>query len=57
MILIDWLIEWLVDFMIDWLIRERLTQIESKLAEVKAERAQEYIQPLEELQVLQCNAR
>ncbi|XP_023330133.1 breast cancer metastasis-suppressor 1-like protein [Eurytemora carolleeae] len=32
------------------LYRERLTQIESKLAEVKAERAQEYIQPLEELQ-------
>ena len=32
-------------------IRERLTQIESKLAEVKAGRAVEYIVPLEELQV------
>ncbi len=31
--------------------RERLTQIESKLNEVKAGRAPEYIQPLEELQV------
>lgn len=32
------------------LYRERLTQIESKLNEVKAGRATEYIQPLEELQ-------
>jgi len=32
------------------LYRERLTQIESKLSEVKNGKAQEYIQPLEELQ-------
>jgi hypothetical protein len=32
-------------------LRERLTQIESKLNEVKAGRAPEYTQPLEELQV------
>ena len=32
------------------LYRERLTQIETKLEEVKAERASEYLQPLEELQ-------
>lgn len=32
------------------LYRERLTQIESKLEEVKGGRAQEYLQPLEELQ-------
>ena len=37
--------------LIDISIRERLTQIESKLAEVKAGRAVEYIVPLEELQV------
>ena len=33
------------------LYRERVTQIEKKLAEVKAGRAPEYLQPLEELQV------
>lgn len=33
------------------LYRERVTQIENKLAEVKAGRAQEYLQPLEELQI------
>ena len=32
------------------LYRERLTQIETKLEEVKAGRAMEYLQPLEELQ-------
>lgn len=32
------------------LYRERLSQIENKLEEVKAERASEYLQPLEELQ-------
>ncbi len=31
--------------------RERLTQIESKLSEVRAGKAMEYIQPLEELEV------
>ena len=33
------------------LYRERVTQIESKLAEVRAGRAPEYLQPLEELQI------
>lgn len=33
------------------LYRERITQIESKLNEVKAGKASEYLQPLEELQV------
>jgi len=33
------------------LYRERVTQIETKLAEVKAGRANEYLQPLEELQI------
>ncbi len=33
------------------LYRERITQIEAKLAEVKAGKATEYLQPLEELQV------
>jgi len=33
------------------LYRERVTQIETKLAEVKAGRASEYLQPLEELQI------
>ena len=33
------------------LYRERLTQIEAKLSEVRAGRAQEYLQPLEELQL------
>jgi len=33
------------------LYRERVTQIENKLAEVKAGRAPEYLQPLEELQI------
>ena len=33
------------------LYRERLTQIETKLTEVRAGRAQEYLQPLEELQL------
>merc|ERR1711993_65614 len=33
------------------LYRERVTQIETKLAEVKAGRAAEYLQPLEELQI------
>ena len=37
--------------MIFRLYRERVTQIESKLAEVKAGRAPEYLQPLEELQI------
>lgn len=32
------------------LYRERITQVETKLAEVKLGRAQEYLQPLEELQ-------
>ena len=33
------------------LYRERVTQIETKLAEVRAGRAPEYLQPLEELQI------
>lgn len=33
------------------LYRERITQIETKLAEVRAGRAPEYLQPLEELQI------
>ena len=39
--------------------RERLTQIESKLSEVRAGKAMEYIQPLEELEVIHrlLNAR
>ena len=37
--------------MIFRLYRERVTQIENKLAEVKAGRAPEYLQPLEELQI------
>ena len=38
-------------FFIYRLYRERVTQIETKLAEVKAGRANEYLQPLEELQI------
>ena len=38
----------------DWLLirlyRERITQVETKLDEVRCGRAQEYLQPLEELQ-------
>ena len=38
-------------FFLSRLYRERVTQIETKLAEVKAGRAAEYLQPLEELQI------
>lgn len=38
----------------DWLLirlyRERITQVDTKLGEVRCGRAQEYLQPLEELQ-------
>lgn len=38
-------------FFVPRLYRERITQIDAKLAEVKTGKAPEYLQPLEELQV------
>ena len=38
------------NFLDDRLYRERITQVDTKLGEVKCGRAQEYLQPLEELQ-------
>jgi len=50
-----WSIYWLIiTLYCDWLLirlyRERITQVETKLDEVRCGRAQEYLQPLEELQ-------